>query len=560
MKDRPWIIDVGACNGSEGLKLKRLLKAQNPRVLYIEPDPDAFSGIALEEGDVKLEVAAASHDGTIPFFFYQPGTHSVLQTNLESIQQFRDGFTGLPARADDWTAQKTLEVPCRRLDSLIREHGIERVRLLKIDAQGYDLEIIKSLGAEIGRVEELICEVQISQLPYRDASKKEEIIEHLHSKGFLFVKQESQTYGQELNLYFRRPSLLGGIDREPLVSILTPSYNSAAYIEKCIQSVLSQNYPWIEIIIQDGGSKDGTVDILERYSDRISWRSEKDAGQSDGLNRALQRCRGDIIGVLNADDEYLPHAALWAVEELARRPEAAAVYGRQHNIDADGRLIDTSEGPDPYDFLRIFACEAVIPAQAAFFRRSALESVGFQVDVTRDTCPDYELWVRLGLKFPMAYVPEVVARYRQHRDSEGLRQDVIWKMVRSKCEVVERVAGDPRTPPRVRAARKRALSGIHYWSTCHFAMIDGQANRPVILGQLKKSFWIRPHVRPAAAWLLLTLIPALRSAIPDAHIWKLLLRYVREAGRAVDRHLLGGRVYAWIYLPIKKKIRRPVQR
>ena len=139
----------------------------------------------------------------------------------------------------------------------------------------------------------------------------------------------------------------------PLVSILTPSYNCAKFIEQCILSVLSQNYPQVEHIIQDNVSNDGTIEILKKYSDRVNWVSEPDGGQSDGLNRALKRCHGDIIGVLNADDEYLPHAVSWAVENFARFPDMAVIYGDQYDVDSHGNIVHKTYGRD-YDFEKVW--------------------------------------------------------------------------------------------------------------------------------------------------------------------------------------------------------------
>jgi glycosyltransferase involved in cell wall biosynthesis len=248
----------------------------------------------------------------------------------------------------------------------------------------------------------------------------------------------------------------------PLVSIVTPSYNSAQFLERCIESVLAQDYPHVEHIIQDAASTDGTVDILRRYSGQVDWVSEPDKGQADGLNRALQRCRGDIIGVLNADDEYLPHAVSWAVENLAQFPDVAAVYGDQYDVDENGVAIHKTYGPE-YDFDKMLCVEQVIPAQAAFIRRAHFEQVGLLADVTRKTCPDYEMWVRIGLKFPMRHVPGFVARYRWHSGSEGRQASVIPAMVKSKREVMERVFNDPATPSAILSLRQRAHAGAVWW-------------------------------------------------------------------------------------------------
>ncbi len=282
------------------------------------------------------------------------------------------------------------------------------------------------------------------------------------------------------------------MNKLPLVSILTPCFNSATYLERCIESVLAQDYPNVEHIVQDGNSRDGTQEILARYTGRMDWVSEPDKGQSDGLNKALQRCRGDIFLVLNADDELLPHAAAWGVEQMAKHPEAAVIYGDQHNIDPAGRVLLDSFGPDPYDFVKMFCVEDVLPAQAAFIRREAMEAVGWYADVTRKTCPDYEMWVRLGLKFPMLHVPGFVARYRLHPDSEGCQEEALEAMIIAKQEVMERIFSDPDTSKDIRALRRRAYAGLLWW-IADGLLFQGKANKG--LRRAAKAMTVYPGLR-----------------------------------------------------------------
>jgi glycosyltransferase involved in cell wall biosynthesis len=257
----------------------------------------------------------------------------------------------------------------------------------------------------------------------------------------------------------------------PLVSIVTPCYNSEQFIESCIESVLAQDYPYVEHIVQDGASTDGTVEILKRYTGKIQLVSEPDKGQADGLNKALKRSQGDIILVLNADDELLPHAARWGVENMEKYPDAGVVYGNQYTINAEGKIIGAYRYDHTYDFHKLLCVELVPPAQAAFIRRNHFEQVGLYADTELDTCPDYEMWVRIGLKFPMIYLPGFIARYRWHTDSEGRQKDIIHKMVHAKRSVMDRVFDNPATPPELKALRPRAYASLNMWAAGMFVGI-----------------------------------------------------------------------------------------
>ena len=254
------------------------------------------------------------------------------------------------------------------------------------------------------------------------------------------------------------------MDHKPLVSIVTPCFNSGQFIESCIMSVLAQDYPYVEHIIQDGASTDGTIEILNKYTGKVEWVSEPDKGQSDGLNKALKRCKGDIILVLNADDELLPHAASWGVEQMAKHPHVAVVYGNQYNIDERGNIVEAQKSNIPYDFHKLLCVELVPPAQAAFIRQSYFEEVGLGADITLATCPDYEMWVRIGMKFPMVYVPGFVAKYRMHSNSEGCQPEMIHKMVHSKRCVMDRVFDNQLISFEIKTLRNRAHASLNTWA------------------------------------------------------------------------------------------------
>lgn len=208
----------------------------------------------------------------------------------------------------------------------------------------------------------------------------------------------------------------------PLVTIVTPSYNQAQFLERTIQSVLDQDYPWIEYMIIDGGSTDSSADIIKTYQDKIAWWvSEPDRGQTDAINKGFERARGEILAWINSDDTYLPGAVSDAVAYLQHHPEVGMVYGDANLIDDAGALL----GPFPamqtsYRQLRRGAVH--IPQQAAFFRASLWRQVG-PLDPTFFFAMDYDLWVRLAAITEIRYYPHLWANFRLHGGAKSIASD-----------------------------------------------------------------------------------------------------------------------------------------
>src|SRR3990172_10400109 len=130
----------------------------------------------------------------------------------------------------------------------------------------------------------------------------------------------------------------------PLVSIITPSYNQVDYLEETIRSVLEQDYPNIEYLVVDGGSLDGSADIIRKYTDRIDWwTSEPDKGQADALNKGMARAKGEFVSWLNSDDIYHPGAVRRAVDVLQQDQALSFVYSKLHSIDRGGEVFRSEE-------------------------------------------------------------------------------------------------------------------------------------------------------------------------------------------------------------------------
>lgn len=198
----------------------------------------------------------------------------------------------------------------------------------------------------------------------------------------------------------------------PTLSVVTPSFNQAAYLERAILSVLEQDVPATEYRVLDGGSTDGSRAILERYGHRLTeWTCAPDGGQADALASGFSRSTGDVLAWINSDDWYLPGAFRAALEVLARRPDVDLVFG-------DVVLTAPDETPLALDALPSFRAGDLrrvccIPQQGAFWRRSACEAVG-GIDRSFRFAMDWDLFLRLVERGRALHLPRVMAAFRMH--------------------------------------------------------------------------------------------------------------------------------------------------
>ena len=208
----------------------------------------------------------------------------------------------------------------------------------------------------------------------------------------------------------------------PLVSIITPSYNQVRFLEETILSVLAQDYPRIEYIIIDGGSTDGSVEIIQHSAERLAgWVSERDKGQTEALNKGFARATGEIFAWLNSDDTYLPGAVSEAVNFLTAHPEAGMVYGDANLIDEHGEVIGQFPARQT-DLRRMLRGSVHIPQQTAFFRARLWQQVG-PLDLSFYFAMDYDLWVRLAKVAPLIYEPRLWANFRLHGEGKSIARD-----------------------------------------------------------------------------------------------------------------------------------------
>jgi glycosyltransferase involved in cell wall biosynthesis len=207
-----------------------------------------------------------------------------------------------------------------------------------------------------------------------------------------------------------------------MISIVIPSYNQAAFVEETIRSVIAQDYPHREILVIDGGSTDGSVDIIRRYAEHFRcWVSEADRGQSHAINKGFALATGSILAWLNSDDTYLPGALSSVAEVFTRRPDVDLIYGNYVDTDAAGvtmrrhRIFPRLS----YDALLF---HDYIGQPATFFRRELLDQVG-PVDEGLHFHMDWDLWLRMWKVGHPCHLPRVLATSRLHFEQKTNQQD-----------------------------------------------------------------------------------------------------------------------------------------
>lgn len=239
-----------------------------------------------------------------------------------------------------------------------------------------------------------------------------------------------------------------------LVSIITPSFNQASYLEQTIQSVLDQDYADIEYLVIDGGSTDGSVDIIKKYAPRLAyWASEKDSGQADAINKGMSRAHGEIVAWLNSDDTYLPGAVAAALKAFDANPDVALVYADMLAVDERGQTFNTFR----YKQLSLedLLSFQIIGQPAVFMRRAAFEKAG-GLDLSYHFLLDHHLWIRIAAQGRILHLPQTWAAARYHAQAKNRAQ--ASEFGREAFRILDWAKTQSNLVPRI---GRRALASAH---------------------------------------------------------------------------------------------------
>lgn len=243
----------------------------------------------------------------------------------------------------------------------------------------------------------------------------------------------------------------------PRISIVTPSFNQAQFLDETICSVLSQNYPNLEYIIIDGGSTDGSIDIIRQHEKSLTfWTSEPDRGQADAINTGWCRATGEILAYLNSDDTYCPGALARISEAFAQYPAAALIFGRCFVIDEHSGVL-RERHVRAVSFAELLRWSPSIPQPGAFFRRTAVEAAG-HLNPNLHYTMDYDLCLKIGEKSEMVFIPYPIANMRHHPAAKTAVAPL--KHIEEGITVIRDFFKQPH-PPQIAALERPAIAALH---------------------------------------------------------------------------------------------------
>jgi hypothetical protein len=273
----------------------------------------------------------------------------------------------------------------------------------------------------------------------------------------------------------------------PRISLVTPVFNSTKYLEETIQSVLAQNYPNLDYFIVDGGSTDGTLDVIRKYESQISgWTSEPDNGMYDALNKGFSRTTGEVMGWISATDKLHTGGLLVVGNVFRDLPQVSWITGRPTAFNNEGLTTHIKPLPRWSRGRFLAGANRYIQQESTFWRRSLWDQAGGRMDDSRRMTNDFELWVRFFRHAPLYSVDALIGGFRIHGDSLGfanleechrIADDIVDIELQSVpghtgAKIFRKLNRTAQRIPKFRVAWQRLVTDSIHWGLYHLPARD----------------------------------------------------------------------------------------
>jgi len=381
---------------------------------------------------------------------------SIILTGFqEGWEDLRSAISGLPIRHLGYVSPQMVQVLLQRAEALLFFSLFEGFGIPLLEAFKAETPVICSdttslpevAGDAALRCDPMDAHAMASLMTriHEDENLRKSLVEKGKKRGSYFTWHRAaeamhrafetvyEKIALEENTLKPRKTAIEWSGGRPLVSIVTPSYNQRAFLKRTIDSVLNQDYPNIEYIVMDGGSEDGSLDILKSYKDSFEWVSEPDRGQTHAINKGFARARGTILGYLNSDDILYPGAVGTVVERFHQNPEVDLLYGKADYIDEDDKKTGMYN-TDAYSFERNM-WDCCICQPASFWRKRVSDIVG-KFDESLNYVMDYDYWLRMDRAGGrILHIPDILAASRRYEGTKTLSQrDKIFQEIFKICK------------------------------------------------------------------------------------------------------------------------------
>ncbi len=273
----------------------------------------------------------------------------------------------------------------------------------------------------------------------------------------------------------------------PWVSVVTPAYNQGMFLRDTIESVLSQDYPNIELLVLNDGSTDETENILKEYTGRIRWETQKNIGQTATINKGWRMTKGEIITWLNSDDTFLPGGVRKGVDYLLAHPDTSIVFADSLFTEADGTPLGESRPLPPFEYKKFVTnCINPVAQPSSFIRRSVVEKAG-ELDTSFYYFMDWDFWLRAGLYVKIDYIKDLWSTYRLHPESKTVSQSL--KVAPELEFMYNKFFSRKDLPPAIMKLKKKAMMNMYFTTGGYYILGKNQKAAAKVAN---KAFKINP--------------------------------------------------------------------